>query len=73
MAHSGWQKGKILWFDDLSGDGMVANEAGENLYFHYTAIQHPKRTKKPIHNNKKVKFTLYENGYMRQVDKIIAL
>lgn len=32
-------KGKILWFDTLTGEGMIKAENGDNLYLHFTEIK----------------------------------
>lgn len=66
---SGWKKGKVLWFDDLAGEGMVLDEAGNNLYFHHTAIKNEKQKMK-LAEDALVKFTIYENGYLRQIDQL---
>lgn len=66
-----WKHGKILWFDDLSGDGMVIDQDGNDFYFHWSAIytETPDKRRK-VKENKKVKFTVYDDGYSTQADKV---
>lgn len=61
------KSGKIKWFDRDKGEGeLIDIKTNTTFYFHYTAI--PKN--KTVEKNQTVKFSLYENLYMSQVDKI---
>jgi len=66
-----WKAGKVLWFDKVAGEGLVVDEKGTPYYVHQGAIQKSKN-KKPskLKDNARVKFTIYENAYLTQVDKI---
>jgi len=65
-----WKTGKVHWFDNSSGEGMVIDSKdGTSYYFHYSSIESKEEFKK-IEKGSDVKFTLYENLYMKQVDKI---
>lgn len=67
---SAWKAGEVQWFDTMSGEGMIIDkEDGTSYYVHYSAIDSNAKFKK-LEKGKKVKFTLYENLYMKQVDKI---
>jgi cold shock CspA family protein len=66
-----WKAGKVLWFDKLSGEGMVVDAKGTTYYVHYTAIDKaPKQKKrKNLASDGKVEFKVYENSYIRQIEK----
>lgn len=67
---SAWKAGKVQWFDLEKGEGMVIDkDDGSSYYFHYSAIQTKEKFKK-VEKGSDVKFQLYENLYMKQVDKI---
>ncbi|MSP19897.1 MAG: hypothetical protein EXR74_10055 [Bdellovibrionales bacterium] len=72
---SAWKAGKMLWFDSVAGEGLVIDDFGKTHYVHEAAIEKSKKTKNnssqpTIADNSKVKFTLYSNGYLSQVDRI---
>jgi len=71
---SAWKAGKILWFDDLTGEGLVIDSAGKTYYVHEAAIvknrPSQKKSSVTLPANSQVKFTLYSNGYISQVDRI---
>ena len=70
---SAWKAGKVLWFDQVAGEGLVIAEDGSTFYVHEAAIvdksskakAHPK-----LKDDSAVKFTVYDNGYLVQIDKI---
>ena len=70
------KKGKILWYSKASGEGMLVAQDGANIYFHFTSlIKNPKEYNIPTHSIKDgtpVKYTTYENGYLRQVYRIYS-
>lgn len=67
---SAWKAGEVQWFDENSGEGMIIDkEDGTSYYVHYSAIQSNTKFKK-LEKGKNVKFQLYENLYMKQVDKV---
>ena len=67
---SGWKAGEVQWFDENSGEGMIIDkEDGTSYYVHYSAIRSKKKFKK-LEKGSEVKFQLYENLYMKQVDKV---
>ena len=70
---SAWKDGKVQWFDLEKGEGMILDkEDGSSYYFHYSAIDSKKKFKE-IEKGRDVKFQLYENLYMKQVDKIVEM
>lgn len=67
---SAWKAGEVQWFDENSGEGMIIDkEDGSSYYVHYSAIQSKTKFKK-LEKGKEVKFKLYENLYMKQVDEV---
>jgi len=76
-----WHKGKVLWFDDLSGDG-VALIHGQSVYFHWSCLFSKKeRSKKGFcdrKNRKELKILsdmpilciVFNNGYTWQIDEM---
>ncbi len=67
---SAWKAGEVQWFDENTGEGMIIDkEDGTSYYVHYSAIQSNKKFKK-LEKGKDVKYQLYENLYMKQVDKV---
>lgn len=67
-----WQLGKVHWFDEKSGEGMVISESGETLYVHYSAIQSEKK-RKNLKPKEKVKFIAFEDFNFKQIVKIREL
>lgn len=67
---SAWKAGEVQWFDENSGEGMIIDkEDGSSYYVHYSAIQSSASYRR-LEKGKEVKFQLYENLYMKQVDKV---
>lgn len=67
---SAWKAGEVQWFDENSGEGMIIDkEDGTSYYVHYSAIQSKSKFKK-LEKGREVKFRLYENLYMKQVDEV---
>lgn len=70
---SAWKNGRVQWFDLERGEGMIIDkEDGSSYYFHYSAIQSKDKFKK-VEKGRQVKFKLYENLYMKQVDKLVEV
>ena len=70
---SAWKDGKVQWFDLEKGEGMIIDkEDGSSYYFHYSAIESKQKFKK-LDKGREVKFQLYENLYMKQVDKVVEM
>lgn len=72
MDLNSWQMGKVFWFDEKSGEGMVVSDQGESLYVHYSAIQSDQKRKK-LKANKNVKFVVFEDVSFKQIVKIQEL
>ena len=51
---------------------IIDKDDGTSYYFHYSAIESKQKFKK-IEKGKDVKFKLYENIYMKQVDRIVEV
>ena len=69
MASVKWQLGTVRWFDDLKGEGLIRDHAGNSFYVHYSAIESDKR-RKTLKKGKEVKFQLLEDSHFTQVDKV---
>ena len=68
-----WKDGTVQWFDLEKGEGMIIDrEDGTSYYVHYSAIDSEQKFKK-LEKGREVKFQLYENLYMKQVDKVIEV
>lgn len=69
MAAPKWQLGKVQWFDDKAGEGMIRSENGEQYYVHYSAIDNTTKWK-TLKQNKKVKFQVIDDATFVQVSKV---
>lgn len=70
VCMSAWKAGKVQWFDEESGEGMLIDEIdGQSYYVHYSTIVSEK-THKKLMKGKKVKYQLYENLYSKRVDRV---
>jgi len=66
--------GYVQWFDDLSGVGQVFCPHDQKSYYvHWSAIKHGVSGCKTLSKNDPVKFKLYENLYMSQIESIEVL
>lgn len=72
LAELKWKLGRVRWFDDLKGEGLVRDEEGRSFYVHYSAIETSKK-RKTLKKNKKVKFQLLEDSHFTQVSKLKEL
>lgn len=61
--------GQILWFDDLSGDGMVGLEDGSSAYMHWSSIQNGDEEERFV-NGKKKMWKSVKAGYIGNVKMI---
>lgn len=67
---SAWKAGKVQWFDIEKGEGMIVDlKDGSSYYVHYSAIESKEKFKK-LEKGEEVKFSLYENLYSKQVDRV---
>lgn len=64
-----WLSGKVVWFDYLSGEGMVTTEHGEIFYVHYSAIESNQK-RKSLKKGQDVKFKVFVDIHFSQVEKI---
>ena len=69
MARVDWTFGKVSWFNDSSGDGIVRAENGRNYYVHYSAIQ-SRQKRKTLKANQKVKIQVLDDEFARHVTKL---
>jgi cold shock protein len=70
MATPKWQLGKVRWFDELKGEGVIRDENGKSYFVHYSAIDKKKSNFKSLEKGKEVKFQLLEDSHFTQVDKV---
>lgn len=65
--------GIVVWFDDSSGEGMVADaKSGKQYYLHYSAIESDSQHK-TVSKGDKCRYRLYTNSYMSQIDRLILM
>ena len=69
MAQQTWIEGKVRWFDELKGEGLVRDVDGNSYYVHYSTIVSEKK-RKTLKKNKKVEFKLLKDSHFTFVDKI---
>ena len=50
--------GRVKWFNDAKGFGMIESNEGQDVFVHYTAIQ--KDGYKTLNEGQEVEFDLYE-------------
>ena len=67
MLKNQWMCGHLDWFDPLSGTGFVRGNDGQFYFVHESAFDdHPNKFKK----NLKIKFKVYEDITIRQVERV---
>jgi len=71
MSKIKWQLGKVSWFNDGSGEGVVRGENGKNYYVHYSAIQSNKK-RKTLTANQEVEIQVLDDDFARHVTKLKA-
>lgn len=69
MPTEPWMNGKVRWFDDLRGEGLVRDDEGHSYFVHYSTIISDKKHK-TLKKNKKVKFKLIRDSHFTHVDKV---
>jgi cold shock CspA family protein len=69
MANIKWKMGKVRWFDEVKGEGLIRDEEGNSFYVHYSAIESDKKIRN-LKKNKEVKFQLAEDSHYVQVYKV---
>lgn len=65
--------GYVVWFDE-SGEGEIRCPSDKATYYvHWSAIKFGVQGAKTLDKHAPVEFELYENLYMKQVDKVEQL
>lgn len=64
-----WQLGKVSWFNDGSGEGVIRGENGKNYFVHYSAIESDKK-RKTLKPDQKVKIQVLDDDFARHVKKL---
>jgi cold shock CspA family protein len=71
MTNNRWIKGKVRWFDNVKGEGLVRDtQTNECYYVHYSAIESDK-TIKELETNQPIIFQLAIDSHYTQVSKLI--
>lgn len=70
-----WKAGRVLWFDPISGEGLVVDDSGISYYVHHSAISTKSNTQNDskktfLKEDSKVEFTIYTNSFSTQVEKV---
>lgn len=74
-------KGRVQWFDETSGEGVVVGDNGKSYYVHYSSIvpKSERRTtgktqrRRILTSGKEVEFEVYTNIYSERVSKVQEL
>lgn len=69
MPATQWKEGKVRWFDDLKGEGLIRDEEGNSYFVHYSTIN-SNENRRTLKRNKKVKFKLLEESHFTYVSDI---
>ncbi len=64
-----WQLGKVSWFNDGSGEGVIRTETGRDFYVHCSAIQSNKK-KRFLKPKQKVKIQVLDDEFARHITKV---
>jgi CspA family cold shock protein len=64
-----WMLGTVHWFDELSGEGLIKSDDGQNYYVHYSAIESDDR-RKSLQDKQKVKFQAAIDPSLAQVSRV---
>ncbi|PIR21913.1 MAG: hypothetical protein COV44_10705 [Deltaproteobacteria bacterium CG11_big_fil_rev_8_21_14_0_20_45_16] len=66
MVASKRLRGKVAWFDDIAGKGVVRGDDGELYIVHYSAIKSSSKYK-TLKKDQQVEFALYKGGEHSEV------
>jgi cold shock CspA family protein len=66
---SAWKAGKVRYFDENSGRGLIICDDGEHFEVHYSSIISKKKWK-TLKEDKKVKFQKYDDDDYRIVKAV---
>lgn len=73
---SAWKVGKVLWFDQSAGEGVIVDKKGKSFYVNQASLKNSKastsktKPKSVLSDDTEVLFTTYQNSYLVQVDKV---
>lgn len=65
-------KGVVKWFNASKGYGFISNEAGEDLFVHYTSIR-DNGGYRTLEEGQEVEFTVGEGKKGPQAQDVVAL
>lgn len=69
MPVAGWMHGKVRWFDELRGEGLIRGDCGESYYVHYSSIKSTKK-RKTLKKDTSVRFKLLEDSHFTYVSEV---
>ena len=69
MSKIKWQLGKVTWYNEVSGEGMVKGENGQNYHVQGSAIE---AGQKSLKKNQRVKIQVPSDKFAKHVTKLIS-
>jgi len=67
---SSWKTGIVHWFDIHAGEGSIIDKNdGKSYFIHHSALKGSRSLQRLV-KGQVVEFTLYENLYLIQIDRI---
>ena len=69
MPATEWIEGKVRWFDELKGEGLVRDKEGNSYFVHYSTIR-SKSKRKSLEKDKNVHFKLLKDSHFTYVSDI---
>lgn len=72
MEKINWKLGKVLWFNEYSGEGEVRDQEGNDYFVHYSVIESNQKWKE-LKSEKRIKFSINCDSKRPQVLRVKEL